>query len=187
VQSITIEKGQYLTLHVSSVEEFPSKNKDWDSRWLFKGTTPAGDSVSTYVGNKALTQQCARQGLSVADLSGKSWTLERTAEGYFNLLAHGKSPKPGSVSLGGKLPPAKDEPKHDFDRPVDGEAPADDSDTRIENGRAALRGEIWWALSTADEMVGTILAAHEQEFTPECLRSVVALAATLHISMKNVR
>ena len=198
MSTVSLEKGQYMTLTVSSLEELPSKNPSWDSRWLVKGTAKSGGAVSLYVGNKAMTQQCGRMGLeNPTELAGKLWTMERTVEGYFNLLSSEAKVKPGSVDVtpAGSAEQKRPERVPDkFESEVPYETDSDlaakqqaSSEEALEAQRAKLRGDMWWALTAADEMVGTILAAREVPFTPECVRSVVALAATLHISVAQGR
>jgi hypothetical protein len=188
-QSITIEKGQHLTLLVRSVEETPSKNPAWDSRWKVSGAANGGVEVATYIGNKAMTQQLGRKGMDSPDaLVGKNWTLERTAEGYFNLIQGGGKTKTEHVAVEASAP-AK--PKAmPFDEPVDeeaAEAMAEKLEAIRDEKRRRVSEDLMWAFSLADSMVAAALANREVEYSVDAMRSVVALAATIHISYKEAR
>lgn len=205
-QVVTVEKGQYLVMQVSSMEEMPSKNPNWDSRWLISGYTTDGEEVKTYVGNKGMTQQMGRRNLTVEDIVGNTWGFERTAEGYFNLLSEKDKVKPGSVPVFGGAPKPKAQPKSqpkaqsrgphikgldddDESLPPEPEDEAQEEDdkpvpTPREKFLTHLADDIHWATATATDIVTSVLAEKNVEFGPECLRSVVALSSTIFIAMK---
>ena len=181
---VTIEKGQHLKMVVESVSEVESKNPAWDSRWLIKGKTPEGAAVSTYVGNKAMMQQLGRIGMeSAQQLVSGAYAFERTAEGYLNIIRHGGRTKTSPVEVVVEAPTPNE---HPFDAPVEGEE-ADRAEALREAKRKRIAEDIFWAFSMADSMVATALANREVPYTAESMRSVVALAATLHISYKEAR
>lgn len=193
MQSVTIEKGQHLTLRINAVEEVPSKNPSWDSRWKVSGMCD-GAAVCTFIGNKAMTQQLGRKGIASPDnIVGETWTFERTVEGYFNLIPAGGKTKTEAVSVASAPAPAPAPAKPmPFDEPVDGEDdPAEAMARKQEEIRQEKRkrvGEdIAWAFTQADHFVTLAIQAHKVEYTPDVLRSVVALAATIHISYKEAR
>lgn len=180
---VTIEKGQHLKMLVEYVEEVPSKNPSWDSRWKLDGVAGGGIAVSTYIGNKAMTQQLGRIGhSSPTELVAQTLTFERTAEGYLNIIRPGGKVKTAHVSLEGEAPRPKAMP---FDAPTEEEV--EQADALRAAKRQRVREDIFWAFSEADSMVAAALANREVEYTVDALRSVVALAATLHISYKEVR
>lgn len=200
-QVITIEKGQYLILQVTGMEELPSKNPTWDSRWAITGYTLAGDEVKTYIGNKGMTQQMKRRNLTVDDVVGATWGFERTAEGYFNLLSEKDKVKPGSVPVegtGAKPKAAKPKPEaHSYghiEGMDDDERVPDDEEQEEGDGKHVptprerflthLSEDIHWATATATDIVTSVLAEKEVPFGPEALRSVVALSSTIFIAMK---
>lgn len=196
MQSVTIEKGQHLVLNVRAVESVASKNPSWDSRWKITGMAYDGSDVSTFIGNKALMQQLGRKGMESPDeLVGKDWTFERTAEGYLNVLGPRDKAKTEHLPLSG-APVAKPVAKPvaekvmPFDEPVEGdaaEAVAAKVDQIREERRQRVGEDIAWAVGQADSFVTQILANHNIEYTTEALRSVAALAATIHISYKESR
>lgn len=196
MQSVTIEKGQHLVLNVREVESVASKNPSWDSRWKITGMAYNGSEVSTFIGNKALMQQLGRKGMeSPNELVGKDWTFERTAEGYLNVLGVREKAKTEHLPLS-DAPVAKPVPKPvaamPFDEPVEGEADAASAvaakvDQIREERRQRVGEDIAWAVGQADSFVTQILANHNIEYTTEALRSVAALAATIHISYKESR
>ena len=53
--------------------------------------------------------------------------------------------------------------------------------------RKRVSEDVMWAFIQADSMVAAALANREVPYTEESMRSVVALAATLHISYKETR
>lgn len=202
-QVITIEKGQYLVLQVTGMEELPSKNPTWDSRWAITGYTLGGEEVKTYVGNKGMTQQMKRRNLTVDDVIGATWGFERTAEGYFNLLSEKDKVKPGSVPVEGTdAKPKAQKPKaearsHGHIEGLDDEPlPPEPEDEFGEEGDSKhvptprerflthLSEDIHWATATATDIVTSVLAEKEVPFGPEALRSVVALSSTIFIAMK---
>lgn len=183
-QIVTIEKGQHLTMLVEYVDEAPSKNPAWDSRWKVTGNVggPGGSAVSTYIGNKAMVQQLGRIGLdSPEQLVSKTYTFERTAEGYLNII------KPGGKTKTPHMPIEAESGAPE--RTV--ESSDDSTQMTAEDMRQAKRKriaeDVLWAFAEADSMVAAALANREVEYTAEAMRSVVALAATLHISYKETR
>lgn len=191
---VTIEKGQHLKMLVEYVEEVPSKNPSWDSRWKLDGLADGGIGVSTYIGNKAMMQQLGRIGVeSPNKLVAQTFTFERTAEGYLNIIKPGGKVKTTHVSLEGEEPrPASSRAAvmgspaaMPFDAPTEEEVAQADALRAAKRQR--VREDIFWAFSEADSMVAAALANREVEYTVDALRSVAALAATLHISYKEVR
>lgn len=195
-QVISIEKGQYLVLQVTGMEEIPSKNPTWDSRWAITGYTQDGDEVKTYVGNKGMTQQMGRRNITVEDVVGGTWGFERTAEGYFNLLSEKDKVKPGSVPVPGTSPKPKPKPKAEAhshghiegldDEPTEEEKGEDSAPqmTPREKFCANLHDDIHWSTKVATSIITDVLAEKEVPFGPEALRSVVALSSTIFIAMK---
>lgn len=193
-QLVTIEKGQHLTLLVEYADETPSKNPAWDSRWKISGTSSKGQPVSAYIGNKAMMQQLGRKGMeSPEQLVGKTWTFERTIEGYLNIIQHGGKTKTEHVAIDGSAPAAKPvEKAQPFDEPTADEQDAADAmaekQEQIRQDKRKRVGEdIAWAFTQADHFMTLAAQAHKVEYTPEVLRAVVALAATIHISYKEAR
>lgn len=189
---VTIEKGQHLKMLVEYVEEVPSKNPSWDSRWKLDGLADGGIGVSTYIGNKAMMQQLGRIGLdSPNKLVAQTFTFERTAEGYLNIIKPGGKVKTTHVSLEGEAPRQSRAAVMGSPAAMPFDAPTEEEVEQADAIRAAkrqrVREDIFWAFSEADSMVAAALANREVEYTVDALRSVVALAATLHISYKEVR
>lgn len=198
MQSVTIEKGQHLTLTVVDVESVPSKNPTWDSRWKIIGVAHGGVDASTYLGNKAVMQQLSRMGKqSPEDLRNGQWTFERTVEGYLNIIAaNGKTktphvPMPGAASpapVASPSPAAKPLP---FDEPVEAgfydDTPVDKSTQLRDEKRKRVADDIAWAIGIADNYIAQIAASRNIEYGPELMRSTAALAATIHISYKDAR
>lgn len=189
MSTVTIEKGQHLTMLVEGVEETPSKNPNWDSRWRVSGAA-GGAPVTTYIGNKGMMQQLSRAGISAPEaLVGSAWTFERTVEGYLNIIPEGGRTKtpPANVFLQPPLnPPVHQDgtqvPKNathlrPFDEPVDA----------VLERRKRVASDILWAFAEADSIVAATLKGRDVEYTVEALRSVTALAATIHISYKEAR
>jgi hypothetical protein len=180
-QIVTIEKGQHLTMLVEYVDEAPSKNPAWESRWKVTGNVggPGGSAVSTYIGNKAMTQQLGRVGLeSPAQLVAKTYTFERTAEGYLNII------KPGGKTKTPHMPiETESAPEVESSDDTVQMTPEDLRQAK----RKRIAEDVLWAFAEADSMVAAALANREVEYTAEAMRSVVALAATLHISYKETR
>lgn len=181
---VVLEKNSHLKMLVEHLEEVPSKNPAWGSRWKIDGVAEGGASVSTYIGDKAMQQQVGRIGLnSPTELAGKTFTFERTAEGYMNIIKPGGKTKTPHVVLEEEAPAPKREMP--FDEPTAEEKEQVDALRAAKRHR--VREDILWAFSEADSMVAAALANREVEYTVDAMRSVVALAATLHISYKEVR
>jgi hypothetical protein len=195
-QTVTIEKGQHLAMLVEYVDEAPSKNPAWDSRWKITGNVggPGGASISTYLGNKGLTQQVGRLGMSSPEeLVGKSWIFERTAEGYLNVISKGGKVKTTPVAIEKEADKAFAAAKA-FDEMMSDEPDEEAAKAaaeKFEALRAAKRKrveeDVMWAFIQADSMVAAALANREVPYTEESMRAVVALTATLHISYKETR
>lgn len=203
---VTVEKGQRITLYpVNDVKEWPSKNRDWQSRWAMTGYALDGSEVTIYVGDKAMQQQCSRRGMRPPDLrmGGKLWTFERTAEGYWNILAEGEVFKSqtllradkSKVPSGKGSPPKSPNsfPEEDSDSPPDEPMDAEEAEeyaAELERQRrfvrhAKVEEDLQWAYSLAYQMVrqsiDTDIPMHQ-----DTLRAVVALAATIHITDKGM-
>lgn len=192
MQSVTIEKGQHLTLNVVEVEAVPSKNPTWDSRWKIIGVAQGGVDASTYLGNKAVMQQLSRMGKqSPEDLRNGQWTFERTVEGYLNIIAANGKTKTPHVPMAGVAVPAPAAKPLPFDEPVEAgfydDTPVDKSTQLRDEKRKRVADDIAWAMSVADNYVSQIAKSKGIEYGPELMRSTVALAATVHISFKDAR
>jgi hypothetical protein len=182
-QIVTIEKGQHLTMLVEYVDEAPSKNPAWESRWKVTGNVggPGGSAVSTYIGNKAMVQQLGRIGLESPDqLVTKTYSFERTAEGYLNIIKPGGKTKTPHMPIETESAPVRTVESSDDTVQM---TPEDLRQAK----RKRIAEDVLWAFAEADSMVAAALANREVEYTAEAMRSVVALAATLHISYKETR
>jgi len=186
-----LDKSTAVVGTVHTIVELPSKNKDWDSRWQ----VTLKDGYSFYVGNKALTQQVGRLNLEPSGLIGKHLGFERTEEGYLNIVIDAESFRPGTKVLHGNVE-AKSEGSPNPNR-FDGasaqesqdldflDAPAVPKVNPMEAARNNAVIAMAWAMDEASAMVRTAAGIEEGEVTPpELMRSIVALAATLHITVK---
>lgn len=188
-----LDKSTAVIGTVHAIVMLPSKNKDWDSRWqvTFK------DGYSFYVGNKALTQQVGRLNIEPLELVGKFLGFERTEEGYLNIVLDAESFRPGTKVVHGKGEASEEAPNpnrfdgastqesQDLDF-LDAPVPAPlGSRHAIDKARAGAVDAMAWAMDEAHRMVRVTAGIAEGEVTPpELVRSVVALAATLHITVK---
>jgi hypothetical protein len=180
-QSVTIEKGQHLKMVVEYVEEMPSKNPAWDSRWKVDGLAANGVGVTTFIGNKAMLQQTGRLKMTPENLRGKTCIFERTVEGYLNILVDGGKPKTPPVEL----------PVAGGDEVVREEAAPSEVLEKVaqmrEERRLRVSEDITWAFEKAHDLITLAMQSHEMQMGPEALRAMVALAATIHISYKDAR
>jgi len=179
-QSVTLEKGQHLKMVVEYVEELPSKNPSWDSRWKVDGLAANGVGVTTYIGNKAMLQQTSRLKMTPENLRGKNCIFERTVEGYLNILVDSGKPKTPHVDL----PVAADEVERGEVAPSE---VAEKVAQMREERRLRVSEDITWAFEKANDLITLAMQSHEMPMGPEALRAMVALAATIHISYKDVR
>jgi hypothetical protein len=184
-----LDKSTAVVGTVHTIAELPSKNKDWDSRWQ----VTLKDGYSFYVGNKALTQQVGRLNLEPSGLVGKHLGFERTEEGYLNIVLDAESFRPGTKVVHGKGE-ANEEAAPNPNR-FDGAStqdldfldavPAVPKANQLDAARQNAVSAMAWAMDEASAMVRTAAGIEEGEVTPpELMRSVVALAATLHITVK---
>lgn len=179
-----LDKGTAVVGTVHTIVMLPSKNKDWDSRWqvTFK------DGYSFYIGNKALTQQVERLRIGPLELTGKHLGFERTQEGYLNIVLDAESFRPGTKVVHGKGEANEEAPnpnRFDGERlPFDEDIPADTPDP-MASARTAAVSAMSWAMDEAGRMVRMYSGIEDGAPTPpELMRSIVALAATLHITVK---
>ena len=187
-----LEKSTAVVGTVHTIAELPSKNKDWDSRWQ----VTLKDGYSFYVGNKALTQQVGRLNIQPHELVGKHLGFERTEEGYVNLVLDAETFRPGTKVMHGVAGAPEDAPNPNR---FDGETPPPDLDFldapvkpaplgsrhATDTARANAVDAMAWAMDEAHRMVRVTAGIAEGKVTPpELVRSVVALAATLHITVK---
>jgi hypothetical protein len=183
-----LDKNTAVVGTVATIELLPSKNKDWDARWC----VTFADGYAFYVGNKALTQQLGRLRMNPTDLVRKHLGFERTEEGYLNIIVDAESFRPGTkVVHGGGSKPAHDEVPNPnrfdgdrlpFDDDEDVPTPATDP---MASARAGAVAAMSWAMDEASRIIRVYAGVEEGEATPpELMRSIVALAATLHITVK---
>lgn len=183
-----LDKSTAVIGTVHAIVMLPSKNKDWDSRWQ----VTLKDGYSFYVGNKALTQQVGRLGIEPLELTGKFLGFERTEEGYLNIVLDAETFRPGTKVVHGKGEGNEEAPNPNR---FDGASPPQDLDfldapvpskgNPIDAPRANAVDAMAWAMDEAHRMVRVTAGVPEGEVTPpELVRSIVALAATLHITVK---
>jgi hypothetical protein len=111
-------------------------------------------------------------------LVAKTYTFERTAEGYLNII------KPGGKTKTPHMPiETESAPEVESSDDTVQMTPEDLRQAK----RKRIAEDVLWAFAEADSMVAAALANREVEYTAEAMRSVVALAATLHISYKETR
>lgn len=161
-----LEKGTAVGGKVEKVREVESTNPAWESRFEITLRLPDGHPFAFMAGRKTLFQQLGRMEMGAPEeLVGGAYTFERTAEGFFNVLAPGRKVKPGTTMLS-PVPQDAPEPKKEarnpnadfeplpFDEPVSEARDAEEEKAkRLVLARLEVEGELKWALEMAEAVV----------------------------------
>jgi len=177
-----LDKGTAVQGTVKAVENLPSKNPTWDSRWK----VTLADGFVFLVGNKGFTQQLERANMEPQECVGHAFIFERTAEGFINLVREGGKLKPGTTivhtanAAKASVPePHPKNPNRDFDPLLD-ELPDFDAEQKAIDAaaevarsleeekarkmvmaRLEVEGDLEWALATAEAKVRRMLRQDE--------------------------